>query len=77
MEIIFSNPLVYVIDYPAYGAIELFDRRSGKVGLMLGVEAHRFRHEFDDLVASEPELDAFESFIDHYDDVMMQSVTRH
>ncbi len=77
MQVLFSNPLLYVIDYPAQDAIELFDRRSGKVGLMLGYVAHKFRHEFDDLLASEPELDAFEDFIDHYSSVLTQSAVNH
>jgi integrase len=77
MQVVFSNALFYVIDYPAHGALELFDRRSGKVGLMMGDVAHQFRHEFDDLLATEPELDAFEDFIDHYSAMMTQSVVAH
>ena len=77
MQVVFSNPLIYVIDYPAHGAIELFDRRSGKVGLMLGDLAHQFRHEFGDLLASEPELEAFEDFIDDYSEMLTESAVRH
>lgn len=77
MEVMFSNPLFYVIDYPAHDAIELFDRRSGRVGLMLGEVAHRFRHEFGDLLAGEPELEAFDDFIDHYSAFLTQSVVKH
>lgn len=77
MEVVFSNPLIYVIDYPAYDAVELFDRRSGRVGLMLGDVAHKFRHEFDDLLAGEPGLDSFDEFIDHYSAFLTQSVVKH
>lgn len=77
MQVMFSNPLIYVIDYPAYGAIELFDRRSGKVGLMLGSDADKFRHEFDDLMTGDPGPDAFQSFMEEYSDVVMQPVIRH
>jgi hypothetical protein len=78
MQVVFSNPLIYVIDYQAHGAIEFVDRRSGRVGLMLGDVAHKFRHEFEDLMASEPELDAFEDLIDHYSAFMTpQPVVKH
>ena len=77
MEVVFSNPLIYIINYPAQDAIELFDRRSGKVGFMLGEAADQFRHEFGDLLASDPELDAFEDFIDHYSALLTQSAVRH
>lgn len=77
MEVVFSNPLIYVIDYPAHDAIELFDRRSGKVGLMSGDVAHKFRHEFGDLLASEPEPEAFADFIDLYSAFLTQSVVKH
>ena len=77
MEVMFSNPLIYVIDYPSHGVIELFDRRSGRVGLMAGAIALKFRHEFDDLLSGEPELEAFEDFIDHYSAVLTQSSVKH
>lgn len=77
MQVLFSNTLIYVIDYPVHGAIELMDRRSGRVGIMLGDMAHKFRDEFDDLMASEPELDAFEDLIDHYSAFLTQSVVKH
>ena len=77
MEVVFSNPFIYVIDYPAQDAVELFDRRSGRVGLMMGDVAHKFRHEFDDLLASQPEAEAFEDFIDHYRAILTQSAVRH
>lgn len=77
MQVLFSNPLIYIIDYPAHDAVEVFDRRMGKVGVMIGDVAHKFRHEFDDLIASEPELDAFEDFIDHYSAFLTQSVVKH
>lgn len=77
MQVVFSNPLIYVIDYPAHDAVELFDRRSGRLGVMQGGVAHKFRDEFDELVASEPELDAFEDLIDHYSAFLTQSAVKH
>lgn len=77
MQIVFSNPLIYVIEYPAHDAVELFDRRSGRVGLMMGAVAQRFRQEFDHLLAGKPELDAFSDFVDHYSAMLMQSVVKH
>ena len=77
MEVMFSNPLIYVIDYPAHGAIELFDRRSGRMGLMMGAVARKFRHEIDDLIAGEPDLEEFEDLVEHYSAVLTQSVVTH
>jgi hypothetical protein len=77
MEVMFSNPLIYVIDYPAHDAIELFDRRSGRMGLMMGAVARKFRHEIDDLIAGDPELEEFEDLVDHYSAVLTQSVVNH
>ncbi len=77
MEVVFSNPLIYVIDYPSHDAVELFDLRSGRVGFMMGDIAHKFRHEFDDLLASQPETEAFEDFIDHYSAILNQTAVRH
>ncbi len=77
MEVVFSNPVMYVIDYPAHDAVELFDRRSGKAGLMMGELAHRFRHDFSDLLSGEPETEAFEDLVDHYSEVLTQSVVMH
>ena len=77
MEVVFSNPLIYIIDYPTHDAIELFDRRSGRAGFLMGPMAHQFRAEFDDLLAHEPEVDEFEDFIDEYSAMLTQSVVKH
>ena len=77
MQVVFSNPLMYVIDYPTQGAIEIFDRRSGCAGLMMGDVADEFRHQCLYLADCEAGLDAFEDFIDHYRAFLTQPVVQH
>lgn len=77
MQVLFSNPLIYVIDYPAQGAIEIFDVRSGCAGLMMGDVADKFRHECEYLALQEADLDAFAEFIDHYRAFLTLPVVRH
>ena len=77
MEVVLCNKLVYVIVYTSNGAIELLEHRLGWGGFMLEDVAHQFRHEFNDLLASHPEVEDFEEFIDHYSAMPPQSAVRH
>ena len=72
-NVVFNNPLMFVIDYPAQDAVEILDKRSGMMGLVRGALAQRFRHDFGILVAEEADEESFEDFIDTYAAVMNQS----
>ena len=77
MNVLFNNPQLYVIDYPALDAIEILDKRSGRVGLLRGATASRMRSEFHRFLAEEHDQEEFEDLIDAYDGVLDQPVSRH
>jgi hypothetical protein len=76
-SVVFDSPMMYVIDYPQQDAIEIVDKRSGRVGIVRGALARRFRHDFGILLSHQPEAEEFEDFIDAYDAVMNQSALLH
>ncbi len=77
VNVVFDNPLLYVIDYPGQDAVEIFDKRSGRLGLVRGAVAERFRHDFGILLAKEPDEEGFGDFIDDYASVMNQTAVLH
>lgn len=77
MQVVFNHPLMYVIDYPAEDAVEMLDKRAGRVGLMRGAVAERFRKEFGIFLAEERNEEQLEDFIDAHSAVMDQPVSRH
>lgn len=77
MQVVFNHPLMYVIDYPAEGAIEMLDKRAGRVGFMQGAMAERFRHDFGVFLSEDRDEEQVEDFIDAYSAVMDQPVSRH
>lgn len=77
MQVMFNNPLMYVIDYPAEDAVEMLDKRAGRVGVMRGAVAERFRHDFGIFLSEERNEEQLEEFIEAYSAVMDQPVSRH
>ena len=77
MNVLFNNPLLYLIDYPAHDALEILDKRSGRMGLVRGATADRMRLEFGTFLSENHNQEEFEDFIDTYDGVLDQPVTRH
>jgi hypothetical protein len=77
INVVFNNPMLYVVDYSGKDAIEIIDKRSGRVGLVRGALANRFRHDFGILVAEQADEERFEDFIESYDAVMNQSARWH
>ena len=75
MHIVFNSPELYIIDYPAKDAVEIFDRRAGRLGLIQGAVAQRFRHEFGQLMENEPDEEKFDALMDSYDSLMHQPIT--
>jgi len=77
MNVLFNNPLLYVIDYPSHNALEILDKRNGRMGLLRGATADRMRGEFSDFLTQEHDEEEFEEFIDSYQAVLVQPVSRH
>lgn len=77
MQVVFNHPLMYVIDYPAENAVEMLDKRVGRLGFFRGSEAERFRLEFDAFLAEERDEDQLEEFIDSHSARVTQPVRRH
>jgi hypothetical protein len=66
-----------VTDYPAHDALEILDKRNGRVGLLCGATADRMRGEFTEFLAQEHDQQEFEAFIDCYGPILDQPVSRH
>jgi hypothetical protein len=77
MNVLFNNPLLYVIDYPGHDALEILDKRNGRVGLLRGATADRMRGEFKEFLTQEHNQEEFEDFIDSYEAILDQPVSRH
>jgi hypothetical protein len=77
MNVLFNNPLLYVIDYPGHDALEILDKRNGRMGLLRGATADRMRGEFSDFLTKEHDEEEYEEFIDSYQAVLVQPVSRH
>ncbi len=77
MQVVFNNPLMYVIDYPAEDAVEMLDKRAGRVGFMRGAVAASFRRDFGIFLSEERDQEQLEDFIDSHSALMTQPVSRH
>lgn len=77
MNVLFNNPLLYLIDYPGHDALEILDKRNGRMGLFRGATADRMRTEFGNFLMEDHNQEEFEDFIDTYDGILDQPVTRH
>jgi hypothetical protein len=77
MNVLFNNPLLYMIDYPGLDALEILDKRKGRMGLVRGATADRMRGEFSQFLAQEHDPDEFEDFMDAYEAILDQPVSRH
>jgi hypothetical protein len=76
-NVVFDSPTMYVIDYAGQDAVEILDKRSGRVGLVRGALAQRFRHDFGILLSHQADAEEFEDFMDGYEAVMNQSARIH
>jgi len=77
MQIVFNSPLLYVADYPAHDAVEVIDKRTGVGAFMRDETAQRFRAEFLELAAKNPDMEALDELIDHYHALMTQPAILH
>lgn len=77
MMIVFDNPVLYVVDYPAQDAVEVIDKRLGRGTLMRDGAARRFRSELRELAAGDPDIEAFDDFLDEYQSLFSQRAVYH
>ena len=70
MHIVLNNPVLYVVDYPSVGAIEVIDKRRARGVLLEGDAALRFRRELADAMSLGE--DDFELSLDGYDALLTQ-----
>lgn len=77
MQLVCNNPLLYVADYPQLDGIEIIDKRLGVGTFMRHEAAQRFRREFHDLVAQEPDAAAVEEFLSSYSALLNQRAVYH
>lgn len=77
MNILFDNPLLYVIEYPGFDALEILDKRNGRVGVLRGDSAVRVRDEFGEFLTHEHNQAEVEEFIDSYEPILDQPVSLH
>ena len=77
MNIVFNSPQVYIIDYPANDAVEIFDKRSGRLGLIQGPVAERFRREFGIFIDGGADEEKFDDLIESYDTLLIPQGALH
>lgn len=77
MSVVFNNAELYVADYPALDGIEVIDKRAGRAVFLRADAARRFRDDLARFVASGPDSEAFDDFIDHYSTLMTQPAIYH
>jgi len=77
MMIVFDNPVMHVVDYPAQDAVEVIDKRVNKGVLMRNGAAERFRAELKALVAGDPDIEAFDDLLDEYQTLLSQPAVYH
>ncbi|GIK24202.1 MAG: hypothetical protein BroJett006_04480 [Betaproteobacteria bacterium] len=77
MMIVFDNPVMHVVDYPAQDAVEVIDKRVNKGVLMRNGAAERFRAELKALVSGEPDIEAFGDLLEEYGSLITQPAVYH
>jgi hypothetical protein len=77
VQMMFNHPLMYVIDYPDENAVEMLDKRAGRMGYVQGEVAERFRHEFGIFLAEDRDEEQLEEFIDAHSAMLTLPASRH
>jgi hypothetical protein len=77
MMIVFDNPVLHVVDYPAEHAVEVIDKRVNKGVLMRDGAAERFRAELMALVSGDPDIEAFDDLLEEYGSLINQPAVYH
>ena len=77
MLILFNNPQLYVIDYPGHDALEILDKRNGRVGLLRGETAQRMRSEFRHFLTQTHDEEDFDDFLEAHHGILEHPVSLH
>ncbi len=77
MMIVFDNPVMHVVVYPAQDAVEVIDKRTNKGVLMRDGTAERFQAELKALVSGNPGIEDFDDLLDEYQDLLSQPAVYH
>jgi hypothetical protein len=77
MNVLFNNPQLYVIDYPGHDALEILDKRNGRVGLLRGATAQRMREEFREFLTQKHDDEEYSDFLDLHDAILEHPVSLH
>jgi hypothetical protein len=77
MHVLFNNPQLYVIDYPGLDALEILDKRNGRMGLLRGATAERMRLEFGEFLTHDHNQEEFDDFMDSHEGILEHPVSRH
>ena len=77
MNVVLNNPVLYVVDYPNLGAVEVIDKRRGVGALFRDEAARRFRRELRDVAEAATEMLDFENRIADYGTLMTQPAIYH
>ncbi len=77
MLLVFDNPVLHVVDYPAQDAIEVIDKRLARGVFMRAGAAQRFRDDLRSFVAGDPDIEAFDDFLEGYDELLNQQAIYH
>jgi len=75
--IVFDNPVMHVVDYPAQDAVEVIDKRVNRGALMRDGAADRFRAALMALVSDERDIEAFDALLDEYGSLLTQPAVYH
>lgn len=77
MIVLFNNPQLYVIEYPAHDALEILDKRKGRLGLLRGPAAEHIRSEFRDFLTRPHDEEEFDAFLDAHDAILEHPLILH
>lgn len=77
MQVMFNNPFLYVVSYPALNAIEVIDKRRGVGTFMRDGAAERFTRELRDAVAAGGPENDFGELIAHFDALLTHPAIYH
>lgn len=72
MKVVFNNPILYVVAYPAVDAIEVIDKRRGRGALLSGGTAERFQSELQDALSHGDEDEDLDVCLDQFEYLMTQ-----
>lgn len=77
MNVVCNNPVLYVVDYPGFDALEVINKRTGLGAVMRAETAKRFREQLRAAEIKGGEAEDFEACVDLYDALFNQRAVYH